>query len=295
MRATAQKPSPNIISENAVRYGILMGGPKEILSNGIGEYSVGHDFPMPRRRIIEFIGINVGRKNESEAALADDSHTLHQDWHLNPERVSYKSPARCAVDVKQTFGAQGFIIPPTLVGMEYDEAEKLLDSVLPLEISEKPLVDVIEYLQFVDRLSDEANKLRDELLSGAEVARSWLSKQVLDLKAEMDRSRTGQPGLRGLDNVQKEYFRELREPLPEEVPALATLAMGRELGKQFAANASGGSKTDLLLEQLIEQNKLQAEANRLLQEKLASSTGGDFDPKHSKQTAADSAKTTKGK
>lgn len=271
-----------------------MGGPKEILCNGVGEYSVGHDLPMKRREVIEFIGINVGRKNETEEALNNDSPHLHQDWHRNPARVVYKTPKACAGDVFQMFGLQGFVVPESLIGLPYDDAVRLFETVLPPDVAAQPLADVILHLRYIDSYANNnARQLREELLNAAHAAQNWLGKQVLDLKSELSRASKGGPGIRGLDVVHTEYFRELKEPLPEEVPTLATLAMGKELGKQF--RDAGSNKTDLLIEQLIKQNQLKEEELRLLKEQHGSTLEGSAMDQDSKQTAAESAPKTKGK
>lgn len=292
VRPTIKTQPEAFAHENAVRYGILMGGPKEILCNGIGEYSVGHDNAMPRRTLIEFIGINVGRKNESEEALTNDSPHLHKDWHKNPSRVVYKSPLKCAIDVSRPYKDNGFVVPDSLVGHAYEEAVEVFDSVLPREVAELPLTDVVRHLSSLRPASPAAEQLRDEMLAGAYTAQNWIGKQVRDLKSELGRASKGGPGIRALDDIQGEYFRELKEPLPEEIPALATLAMGKELGKQFAA---GGNRTDLLLEQLIKQNQLKEEELRLLKEQHGSTLEGSAKGQDSRQTAAESAPKTKGK
>ena len=265
VRPVTQDKREIYFDEQSVRYGILMGGPKSIEWSGVGEFSVGHH-SIPRRALAEFTSIRVGRRNEFEEALTDDRPSLHDKWSENPNRVISKSPKQCAHDVTMLYGYRGFVVPKSLIGIDFEEAVSLFDSVLPVDAATQPLVDVIDYLSVNYKPGTEAEELRNELLEAAGIARGWLTEYTRSIKGELDLAKGTGKGKRGLDEIDKEYFRELREPLPEEIPALATLSMGKQIGQQFAT-AVAGSKTDELVAALVEQNRLHAEEIRFLKER----------------------------
>jgi hypothetical protein len=242
-----------VVNSSAARYGVLMGGPKFVTWEGIGEMAIGHQ-QIDRRDLTQFLNIDVGRRNESETALNDDRPALHMNWYQNPDRIVTKTAFECANDVKTTFGETfGFTVPEILIGLAPEKADSLFDEVLPREVSAGTLKNVITHLSSKTHEGFQAERLREELLTAATVCSTNLTKYVTALKAEAGLAREKGTGKRGPDPIEIEYFRELETPLPEEVPALATLAMGQELGKQFAA-VSGGS--DEVLKAILEQNQL---------------------------------------
>jgi hypothetical protein len=168
------------------RYGFLMGGPVAIDTPGIGEFSTGHP-EVRRRAMIEYRRIRVGRRNDSPEALADDSPALHEQWDKNPARLRWKSPKECAVDHTEAFAHRGFIVPPSLTGLAYEEAEALVSFVLPSDVAALPLVDVIAHLGALDlSFEPQAATLRDQLLAGAHVAQSYISEYVRAIRGEFE-------------------------------------------------------------------------------------------------------------
>ena len=61
-----------IVSSSATRYGILMGGPPSLPWELLGEMAIGHQ-RIDRRDLTVFTNIEVGRRNESETSLNDES------------------------------------------------------------------------------------------------------------------------------------------------------------------------------------------------------------------------------
>jgi hypothetical protein len=250
---TAPEPGSQVVSSSATRYGVLMGGPKFVTWELVGEMAIGHQ-EIDRRDLTQFTNIDVGRRNESEATLNDDRPALHMNWYNNPDRIVTKTAFECANDVKTTFGeAFGFVVPEILIGLAAEKADEIFQEVLPREVALGTLKNVITHLSSNTHKGFQAEKLRQELLTAANVCSTNLMKYVTALKAEAGLAREKGTGKRGPDPVEIEYFRELETPLPEEVPALATLAMGQELGKQFASVAGG---SDEVLKAILEQNQL---------------------------------------
>lgn len=241
-----------IVSSSAARFGVLMAGPKFIEWPLVGEMAVGH-IQMDRRDLTAFVNINVGRRNESEAAINDGSERLHMDWYKNPDRIVTKTARDCANDVRQTFGDMfGFVVPEILIGLAPERAEELFDKVLPAEIREQSLVEVTKHLNSTGFTDMQEEKLRGQLLYGANTAFANLTKYVVALESEMGLARDKGTGKKGPDPVEVEYFRELGRPLPAEVPAMATLAMGKEI----AANMKSGGNNDELIKIVLEQNQI---------------------------------------
>ncbi len=249
VRPVVQPPVISEHSENAPHYGVLMGGPVEIKLDGIGEASVGH-LRIPRRSLAEFTQIHVGRRNESEMSLTNESAQLHAQWYNNPDRIVVKSPRACAREVHATFGERGFLIPTSLIGKNYDVAVSMFDAVMP----KGTLNEVIAGLLASSFEDSDRENLRLELLEGAYVSHAYITRYTEEMSTEVGNSLKTGKGKGGFDSLDKEYFRELNKPLPEEVPAIATLAMGKEIAASL--NASKGSGSDDLLKALLEQNQL---------------------------------------
>src|SRR5882724_6878157 len=125
---------PQYQNENAVHYGILVGGMKEIQWNGIGENSIGHHV-LARRTWLPFIRLKVGRRNEFDGALDMPVNTVQLNWSDNAARTRWKSPRECAMDFQHSFGAQGSCVPEVLIG--HDDPQGLTERVWPKEIREK--------------------------------------------------------------------------------------------------------------------------------------------------------------
>lgn len=246
-------PEPGSVAPNssATRYGVLMGGPKQIDWPLIGVMAIGHQ-QIDRRDLTQFTNIDVGRRNESEAALNDDRPALHMEWFKNPDRIATKTARDCANDVKVTYGEIfGFIVPEILIGLSLESANALFESVLPVNVASTSLVEVISHLSSNTHEDFQAERLRQELLSGANTCFANLMRYVTALKTEAGIARDKGTGKKGPDPVEIEYFRELNVPLPEEVPAIATLAMGKEI-----AGALGAGGNSQVLEAILQQNQL---------------------------------------
>ena len=244
-----------LLLDNSVHYGILMGGPKAIEWSGVGESSVGHIL-IPRRSLAEFTRIQVGRRNDMAEALDSGADHLHKDWPKNPARIVSKSPRECIRDVFEVFGRNGFIYPASLIGVDFDEAVRLFNSVLPNSTAISPLVDVIQHFNGFVPDNAEQDRLRTELHAGAEISFNYLHEYIRSIKGEMELAKGTGKGKRGLDPVDKEYFWELREPLPEEIPALATLAMGKEIARSLNEPKVVDNTVSDLLKAMVEQNAL---------------------------------------
>ncbi len=256
VRAAAKPVPAAFTDENAVHYGVLMGGPKEIKWNGIGSFSISHQ-SIPRRALAEFTQMLVGRRNDTEDALNDDSARLHQDWDKNPARIVSKSPRAQVNEVYQTFGYRGWCIPESLIGMPYTQASVLFEKVMPASVAAKPLNDVIAHLSQAFETDSPEARLRDELLNSAFTAKEWLSAYVRAVGEERERGLKSGVGKVKLDPVDEEYYRELGTPLPEEVPALATLSMGKEIAIALGDKGRhNDTKRESLLEELLAQNRI---------------------------------------
>jgi hypothetical protein len=254
MRTPAVKkldPGSPVLNSSATRFGVLMGGPKSVEWNMLGEMSIGHQ-QIDRRDLTVFTNIDVGRRNESEVALNDPNERLHLEWFKNPDRIVTKTARDCANDVRMTYGEIfGFVVPETLIGLAPESAESLFNQVLPADVRSKRLVDVISHLTNSAFEDFQAERLRGELLSGANTCHMNLTQYVTALKTEAGIARDKGTGKKGPDVIEIEYFRELNTPLPEEAPALATLAMGKEI----AANIKGGDNSEIL-KAVLEQNQI---------------------------------------
>ncbi len=250
VRPTASMPTriSSAADPNVPHYGILMGGEKIMKVEGYGEAFTGFS-SIPRRELAEFVRLAVGRSVESPQALEEGSN-MGINWDKNPDRIVFKSPGACAADVLVTHGVKGFIIPRTLIGKPSVEANALFESVMP---SGTTLEDVIKSLSSVSYPeSTEMESLRSELLDGANISSGYIQQYLQASKNEVGNSAKTGLGKKGFTDLDEDYFREMGQPLPEEVPALATLAMGKEIANQL----KGGNSNDETLKALIAQNQL---------------------------------------
>ena len=255
-------------SENAVHYGILMGGPKEIKWGGIGPFSIGH-LSIPRRAIAEFNSMLVGHRNENDEAISDESARLHQDWEKNPKRLQVKPARACAKDVFELYGYRGWVIPNSLIGLSPNDAEQLFESVLPASVASQSLVKVIAHLSRVMESDTPQARLRNELLEAAFTAQAWITEYVRAMVGERELAISKGTGKRSFDPVDIEYFKEIERPLPTEEPALATLSMGKEIAKALDSKAEPAMND--FMKGVLEQLKATTEQNQALMTELLKS------------------------
>jgi len=257
------KPVQNIVQAPAsnaslTRYGVFMGGPKSEKWEPIGDSAIGIQ-GLVRRELLMFTDISVGRRNDLPEALEANLIRLHEGWHVNPDRVVTKSALECVQDVQRNYTERGFVVLNSLTGLQGAAAEAIFDTVLPKAVRESSLVECIDYLSrsSLDGIKDQ---LRNELLEGAAYAKTWMTEHIRGTKVELEIAKGTGKGKRGVDSAEREYFIELNEILPENVPAQATMALGKEIAA--AMPKSGGN--DEILRALVEQNKLLLEQTQLL-------------------------------
>lgn len=258
VRPAVQAPVETPESANAPHYGILMGGEQNMIVEGYGQAFCGFN-SIPRRTLAEFVRMQVGRGVESPEALEDENFA--HEWHKNPNRIVWKSPRASATDVISVHGSKGFIVPRTLIGKSFEEATELFNKVMPQSGS---LVAVIRGLSSTS-YEGEMESLRVELLEGANTAFSYMHQYITASKNEISNASKSGMGKKGFSQLDEDYFRELEQPLPEEVPAIATLAMGKEIAASLNESKSS-SATDDILKALLEQNKM-------LMDKLTQNSG----------------------
>lgn len=262
--------------EWAVRYGILMGGTKVINLDGIGQYFVGHH-QIPRRALVGFTRQQVRGRNEAQdsADLDQPGGGLLMASPLDSKRLVDKSPAECMREMIVMQGDKGFVNSRILMGDE-TTADQLFNVVLPVDIAELPLVDVITFLedkQYIGKsfLSKElqyrADKLREEdLLPGAYIARAHMTSYTNAVSEEVGQVADGskKTGKRGVDSVDIEYFWELKRTLPKDRPLEATSRLGKEI-----AGAIGRSNDNSeIAAEMREANRLKAEELEIRRQEL---------------------------
>jgi len=248
--------------EWAIRYGVLMGGTAKIDLPGIGQYWVGH-FEIPRRQLIGFTRQLVAGRNEAEdsADLDRPGGALLSPSPLESARHMDKSPAVCMREMMMTHGPKGFINSQVLMGDE-TTADQIFNAVLPQNIAERPLVDVIEFLEhdyanqpnFLGNLQPRAELFREECLQGAYVAREYMTAYTNAISEEIGQVGEKRVGKRKVDSVDIQYFWELKKTLPEMRPLEATAQLGKEIAGAMKTNDNSA-----LVAALEEQNKLKAE------------------------------------
>lgn len=285
MPATIPVESTRIFRDEwAIRYGVLMGGTKVIKLDGIGQYWVGH-YQIPRRTLVGFTRQQVGGRNEAadSDALDQPGGGLLAPSPLESRRLMDKSPALCMREMVEMYGAKGFFNSQTLMGQEPEMiegklvnlADVIFNVVLPPSIAEKPLVDVIEFLgddsyitqsQFLNgKLKSRANQFREECLQGGYIARDFMVSYTNAVSEEIGQSGEKKTGKRKVDSVDIQYFWELKKVLPEDRPAQATMALGKEIA---GAMGRGNDNSEMVAE-MREANRLKAEELEIRRLELA--------------------------
>lgn len=227
--------------EQSTHYGILVGGAPRIDWNGTGESSVGHHV-FERRTWKTFSRLRVGRRPEFDGALDLPENTVQTDWAISADRLAWKSPRACAGDVLASFREQGFCVPKVLIG--HVNPESLTEKVWPRAHREKlRLYQHIEYFESFVVDGEEEAQLAEQLLDACYLSRNWISETVRTLKTEVE----GPKGLKNLNEVTKEYFYEINEPLPEHKTALVASAMGKEI---VEATRGDGRRDDAMINAL---------------------------------------------
>lgn len=253
--------------EWAIRYGILMGGTKVVETPGIGQFWIGHP-QIFRRRLMGFTHQQIRGRNEAEDGkyLDDPGGTLLGPSPLESAKLEDKSPAICMREALMILGGQGFINITTLTG-DKANAERLFNVVLPGDIAELPLVDVIDFMEQPDyvekalnmdrELRGRAHTLREEMLGGAYISRTYMQTYTSAVSEEIGQFDEKKTGKHKVDDVDRQYFWELKKTLPENRTREANSMLGREIASAMPRN----DNTEMVAEM--------KEANRLKAEELA--------------------------
>lgn len=265
--------------EWAVRYGVLMGGTAVVETPGIGQFWIGHP-KVYRRRLMGFTHQQVRGRNEAEDGqyLDEPGGALLGPTPLESARLTDKSPALCMREAIQMLGVKGFVNSQTLMGDKVN-ADRLFNIVLPPEIANQPLVDVIDFIgksEYIENalnmdaaLRGRAHNLREELLQGAYISHAYMQQYTSAISEEISQSAEKKTGKRGVDSVDIEYFWELKLTLPKDRPLEATTMLGREI----AGAVSKGNDNSAMVAEMREANRLRAEELELRREELHQSSG----------------------
>jgi hypothetical protein len=257
---------------------VYVGGPARLdLSGLIGEAYVQHS-EVQRRRLTLFTEHPVGMRDESpEAEQAYLSAGPEAD-PVRKAKVRMKSPKEDAYQIFKTYGEEGFVVCESLLGLVevtqgqdgrkfYDNsrAEAVYAAVVPAEFmpgGEGTLKEFNRFLaagaaaQFTAEaglpadLAPRRDRLRQELRAAAAKSLALWSKHVRSLKGEWDRYRTNGEGKADFNDAERELFREVGEPLPEERVAQANKAV-----VQTVVDATGGGSSDALIKYLMERDE----------------------------------------
>jgi hypothetical protein len=251
------------------RYGILVGGMKQIYWDGIGENSVGHHI-INRRIWVPFTRLRVGIRPEYDGALSLPENVVQVNWGDAPERLKWKTPHACAMDVLATYKEKGFCVPNVLVG--HPDPASLTERVWPREVRDQfRLIDQIPYFENFSTNDGQEGSLVSELLESCYLCRNWLMEYVPALREEVNDDK----GLKNLNSALKELFFEMGEPLPEQKTALVAQAMGNEIVK---AQKGDGRKDDAMINVLdkiaARLEKLESAASKPSEEQETANTKG---------------------
>src|SRR6266536_1142344 len=184
--APAAQPEGNqdaFRNEWADRFGILVGGFRQHQWNLIGDQSIGH-YIIERRVWMTFRRLRVGRRPDFDRALDLPENAIQKNWSEQSERLTYKSPRECALDVINAFGEQGFCVPQVLIG--HSDPERLCEKVWPRELrNSRRLFEHIQYFEgFQTDNKDEAG-LASELLTAAYNSRGFAEQYIANLRREI--------------------------------------------------------------------------------------------------------------
>lgn len=260
VRPEQQQTKKQFASEHLPHYGVLMGGPNQIIWSGIGEFSIGPGLTvLPRRELIEFRSFQCGGRIESvlsEQALNPQYTAIHDlVWAKSEKRIMDKSARDCVADVFATHGREGWAILRSLTGKDFKTADALFSSVLPPDIAQQSLVKVIAYLSELKYpLDDPRFSLREELLKAAQVSLTYFTTFTRALRDEITNSAITGVGLKSLDETSSELFKELELDLPAQAAKKQTVEMGRAIAEAVTSRQPA---------QISEVRELIAALNRL--------------------------------
>jgi hypothetical protein len=259
---------------------VHIGGPARLdLSPLIGEAYVQHA-EIHRRRLTLFTEHPVGMRDESPEA---EQAYLSAGPELEPVRkskVRMKSPKEDAYQIFKTFGEEGFTVCESLLGLvevkeapdgrkfyNNSKAEKVYQAVIPAEymlggtgtlkglnrfLSTSASADFTAQSGLSEDLLPRADRLRSELRASAAKSLALWQKHVRSLKGEWDRYRTNGEGKADFNDAERELFREVGEPLPEERQANANKAVVETV---IEATGQNGGTTDTLITLLLEERE----------------------------------------
>lgn len=250
---------------------VYIGGPVRLdLANLIGESYVQHS-EIHRRRLTLFTEHPVGMRDESPEAEQAYLSAGPEGDPVRKAKVRMKSPKEDAYQIFKTYGEEGFVVCESLLGLvkvreladgrkAYDnsQAEAVYAAVVPLEFQPGGDGTLKEFNRFLNTgaaqftaeanlsedLTPRADRLRQELRAAAAKSLALWSKHVRSLKGEWDRYRTNGAGKADFNDAERELFREVGEPLPEERVAQANKAVVQTV---VDATAGGGSNDALML------------------------------------------------
>jgi hypothetical protein len=263
---------------------VYVGGPAELdLSSLIGESYVQH--ATVRRRVLTlFTEHPVGMKDESPEAEQAYLSAGPESDAVPRRRTRMKSPKEDAYQIFKTYGEEGFTVCESLLGLvevdiapdgrkSYDnsKAEAVYATVVPYEFMQGgSLKEFRDYLargaqrriaesELPTDLRARAERLRSELLASATKAHALWAKHVRSLKGEWDRYRSEGKGKADFNDVERELFREVGEPLPEERQANANKAVVETVIEATSAPNSNDALISFLLEEREERKAQDAE------------------------------------
>jgi hypothetical protein len=264
IRSEQQETEKTFASEHLPHYGALLGGPKEIVWSGIGEFSIGPGLDkLPRRELVQFNSFQCGGRIESvlgEEALSPRYSTMTDlQWAKSEKRIMDKAARSCAEDVFQIHGREGWAILKSLTGKNFDTASDLFSSVLPTEVAAKSLVAVIVHLEALDfPLGDPRFALKAEMLKAAQTSQTHYTTYTAALRDEISNAAITGMGLKSLNDASAEIFRELDLDLPAQAAKKQNVEMGKAIAQAVTAQQPAQVVPGLqeLVAALLEQNRI---------------------------------------
>lgn len=261
--------------ETTPRNCVYVGGPARLdLSNLIGEAYVQHA-AVERRRLYVFTEHPVGMRDESPEAEQAYLSAGPDSEPVRKAKVRMKSPKEDAYQIFKTYGEEGFTVCESLLGLvrvtetpdgrkSYDnsKAEAVYAAVVPAEFMPGGSGTLKEFSRFLnstsaerftieaalsDELAARAPRLRSELAAAAAKSLALWQKHVRSLKGEWDRYRTNGQGKADFNEAERELFREVGEPLPEERQANANRKV-----VETVIEATGGQSDARMLYDILE-------------------------------------------
>lgn len=250
IKATPQEVIEVTTNENSSHYVWLAGGPQQASVGGIGESAIGfHE--LPRRTLREIIPIKYGARVETslgEESLSNPNmDKITQTWHLDPRRIQRKSARAICQELQSTWAASGLIVLHDLTGIDFAEADRLVESIINADAASKPLIEVLNHLRSLSfDLNDPCFRTHSELLAGTERSLTYYKNHVEALKQEVSAAmQSGRP-MRPLSPVEKEFFVEVGETLPEDIPAMRNAELGVQIARSVSEMSPSNNNDSLV-------------------------------------------------